>query len=156
MLLCHRRHPDCAGCSSRLRWTCLEGQDKGRSAEERYKAIEISPGFWFVHWMEADGIAVTQVIQPDAAVINTTIIIPAAPAGSEKPFGLVHSGTSQTTIAEWLPSGFVNSPRPVAANVLVFLSFATFSPSCVKDCVGSRRSLDLPSGIVRKGSNTAV
>lgn len=77
---------------SRLRWTCLEGQDKGRSAEENYEALEIAPGFWFVHWMEADGIAVTQVIQPEAAAINTTIIIPAALAGKEMPLGLMLSG----------------------------------------------------------------
>ncbi|TPN85669.1 hypothetical protein FJ987_19720 [Mesorhizobium sp. CU2] len=78
---------------SRLRWTCLEGQDKGNSAEESYNAIEIAPDIWFVHWMEADGIAVTQVAQPEAAVINTTIIIPANLVGGEKPLGLVLSGT---------------------------------------------------------------
>ncbi|MBX3567523.1 MAG: MoaF N-terminal domain-containing protein [Rhizobiaceae bacterium] len=78
---------------SRLRWTCLEGQDKGRSAEESYHAVAIAPGFWLVHWIETDGVAVTQVVQPEAASINTTIIIPAALAGSEKPLGLVLAGT---------------------------------------------------------------
>ncbi|RVD28214.1 hypothetical protein EN742_35390 [Mesorhizobium sp. M4A.F.Ca.ET.020.02.1.1] len=75
-----------------LRWTCLEGHDKGNSAEEAYTALEVAPGIWLVHWMESDGIAVTQVVQPKAAVINTTIIIPSALAGGDKPLGLVLSG----------------------------------------------------------------
>lgn len=47
--------------------------------------------------------------------------------------GLGTAGLSYVSLRHWLPA----TRRPVEANVIFVLSFPTFSPSCVKDRIGS-------------------
>jgi phenolic acid decarboxylase len=49
-----------------MTWTCIQGDEPGRSASETYFVQEISDAVYFLGWVEADGLGVTQVLDLDS------------------------------------------------------------------------------------------
>lgn len=53
-----------------LYWKCVEGDEKGKEADETYKTQRLNNHTLFVSWVEADGLGVSQVINLKDYKIN--------------------------------------------------------------------------------------
>ena len=60
---------------TKLRWRCLEGDDKGHAGSEESLRVAIRPGVHFLSWVEKDGLVVTQVIDYDAGTVNCVLVV---------------------------------------------------------------------------------
>ncbi len=47
---------------NQLHWHCIEGEEKGRQADESYSSLRLNEHTLFVSWVEEDGLGVSQVI----------------------------------------------------------------------------------------------
>jgi len=79
--------------SSELRWTRLTGDEKGKSAEETYWVSKIRPGIWLVHWIESDGLSISQVLDITKHRVTTAVTVPAAPGSAKRATGEIDTGT---------------------------------------------------------------
>ena len=56
---------------TRLRWTRMQGQDTGVGDEESYVATQLDSHRWMISWVEARGLALSNVIDLSSGVILT-------------------------------------------------------------------------------------
>lgn len=54
----------------KLHWKCVEGDEKGKEADETYATQRLNNHTFFVSWIEADGLGVSQVINLKDHTIN--------------------------------------------------------------------------------------
>lgn len=59
-----------------LHWHCVAGDEKGREANETYDRVPLRDAQHLVSWTEADGLAVTQVVDYAAGQVNTVLTLP--------------------------------------------------------------------------------
>lgn len=57
--------------AEQLRWTRTRGDNTGETALERYVATVIGPEKVLVSWVEASGLALSNVLDPDAGTLLT-------------------------------------------------------------------------------------
>lgn len=53
-----------------LRWECVEGDEKGKSDTEKYATQRLNDHTFFLSWVEADGLGVSQVLNMKDMKIN--------------------------------------------------------------------------------------
>lgn len=61
--------------SDSLLWTCIEGEEKGKSALEKYALQQLQPNQYFVSWVEKDGLGVSQVLNLNNKQVSTFLKI---------------------------------------------------------------------------------
>lgn len=74
-----------------VRWEGIEGPLKGKSAVEKYQSREVGPRVFFLHWIEADGTAVNEVVNLDKLSVAAALVFPPGPNG-KVPTGVVLDG----------------------------------------------------------------
>lgn len=53
-----------------LHWKCVEGDEKGKEADETYTTQRLNDHTLFISWVEADGLGVSQVVNLKENTIN--------------------------------------------------------------------------------------
>ncbi len=56
-----------------LHWKAIAGPEQGRSAIETYDSVAIAPNIHFITWLEADGAAVSQVVDYNQMLVYTSL-----------------------------------------------------------------------------------
>src|SRR5207249_17923 len=57
-----------------LHWEAITGPEQGHSATEAYDSVVVAPNIHFIAWLEADGTAVSQVVDYNQMVVHTSLI----------------------------------------------------------------------------------
>ena len=57
-----------------LYWKALAGPEQGRAATETYDSVPVAPNIHFITWSEADGTAVSQVVDYNQMIVHTSLI----------------------------------------------------------------------------------
>lgn len=53
-----------------LHWKCMKGDEKGKEADETYVTQKLNDYTYFVSWVEADGLGVSQVVNLKDNVVH--------------------------------------------------------------------------------------
>ena len=59
-----------------LKWTALEGDEKGTAAYQQYSATPVDDDIWFIEWVEDSGVVVSQVVNLNNETVTAHVIMP--------------------------------------------------------------------------------
>ena len=71
--------------ASRLDWEALSPPETGKTGTEQIHAAEVAPGVYFVSWLEAGGVTVSQVLDLPRGLVRSFVTYP-TPQGRQCAF----------------------------------------------------------------------
>ena len=82
---------------TKVQWECIGGEEKGTKGEGPAQIIDLGHDRNFLHWIESDGLTVTQVIDHAVHNVTTSLVFPHGFDGKGSVQSLVLQGTIRKT-----------------------------------------------------------